>query len=329
MIYEFALEPDLVALWHDRKEYLFFDEKFGMRSRRIVSAYPKKWKKLVWESFNNGPAAGDQNAQMRMTELLQFLWQNAVRRPSTFPEIAVWLERAEAEHSARPLHAILATKNPREQAFVITTNALIEKGHTLWNIPDISPTPRNAYEIAKAVSPLMRLSRHAILIDPFFDPNKKRFRTTLKAILSTCNESLCGKASVQIELHTSIDRFFQNWEKGKKRDPSEETRVFENIATDFRKRLPHLIPEGINLKMVIWKQRENGEKLHNRYLLTDLLGVMLGTGSDEAENPSAKESDDIVLLEEGQYSTRYGQYSENSSAFDQVGQPFFLVHDGA
>ena len=78
MIYEFALEPDLVARWHDRKEYLFFDEKFGLRTRRIVSAYPKKWKKMVWEIFEAGPAADDQNEKMRMTELIKFLWQNAV-----------------------------------------------------------------------------------------------------------------------------------------------------------------------------------------------------------------------------------------------------------
>ena len=41
MIYEFALEPELVARWHDRNEYLFFDEKFGLRARRVVAAYPR------------------------------------------------------------------------------------------------------------------------------------------------------------------------------------------------------------------------------------------------------------------------------------------------
>ena len=92
MIYEFALEPALVARWHDRKVYQFFDEKFGIRVGRLVSAYPKKWKKLVWEAFSAGQANGDQNAQMRMTELIQFLWQNSVRRKSSFPEIEDWLE---------------------------------------------------------------------------------------------------------------------------------------------------------------------------------------------------------------------------------------------
>jgi len=69
---------------------------------------------------------------MRMTELIQFLWQNAVKRPSSFPEITVWLERAEAEHAERPFRAIIATNNPRNRSFVIPAKDLIENGHKKW-----------------------------------------------------------------------------------------------------------------------------------------------------------------------------------------------------
>ena len=324
MIYEFALEPALVARWHDRKEYSFFDEKFGIRFRRVISGYPKNWKKLVWQAFSESSAAGDQNAQVRMTALIQFLWENAVRRYSTFPEIPEWLEKAEAEHNERPFHAIVATENPREQDFVITAQGLVESSHELWNIPGTSPTPRSAEEIAKVISPLTRLCRHAILIDPYFDPKKRRFRQTLSAILSTCNDNVCSLENIQVELHTSIDRFFQRWERGDNRDLNEESRVYDNFALECRNRLPELVPTGIQLKVVVWKQKAGGENLHNRYLLTNLFGVMFGTGSDEADNPDGVESDDIVLLEEGQYMTRYQQYSGTPPAFDIVGQPFVI-----
>ena len=49
MVYEFALEPELVATWHDRKEYLFFEEKFGLRTGGIVSSYPRKMEKTCLE----------------------------------------------------------------------------------------------------------------------------------------------------------------------------------------------------------------------------------------------------------------------------------------
>ncbi len=326
MIYEFALEPELVARWHDRAEYLFFDEKFCLRSRRIVSAYPKKsWRLLVWDAFNRGPAAANQNAQMRMTELIQYLWQNSVRRHSTFPEIAVWLERAEAEHGQRPFRAIIATSNPRRRPFVVTAQRLIADGHDLWNIPDNPPTLRTAQEMASAVSPLIRLSRHAILIDPYFDPNKQRFRKTLEAVLAICNENVCGLEGIQVELYTSIDRCFKSWERYDDRDPADEELEYNKLVAACQNQLPDLIPASISLKVVIWKQKENGEKLHNRYLLTNLVGVMFGTGSDEADDPDSSESDDIVLLEEGQHATRYRQYSGNHPAFDQVGQPFEIT----
>jgi len=324
MIYEFALEPELVARWHDRKEYGFFDEKFGIRFRRVISGYPKNWKKLVWQAFSESPAADNQNAQMRMTELIQILWQNAVRRYSTFSEIPKWLEKAEAEHEQRPFHAIVATENPREQNYVITAQGLVESGHELWNIPGTSPTPRTAEEIARTISPLTKLCSHAVLIDPYFDPTKHRFRQTLSAILATCNDNVCGIENIQIELHTSIDRFFQNWERDNNRDPSEESRVYNNFVLECQNRLPELIPADIQLKVVVWKQKVGGENLHNRYLLTNLFGVMFGTGSDEAGNPNDQETDDIVLLEEVQYTIRFQQYTGNPPAFDIVGQPFII-----
>ncbi|UCF89804.1 MAG: hypothetical protein JSW39_16015 [Desulfobacterales bacterium] len=320
MIYEFALEPALVARWHDRNRYLFFDEKFGLRARRVVAAYPRNWKRLVWEAFGKSPAAGDQNAQMRMTELIQHLSQNSVRRPSTFPEIPSWLARAEAEHSERPFRAIIATINPRNRSFVITDRELVETGHALWNIPDGYPTPRNAAEIANAVLPLMQLCRHAVIIEPYFDPGKQRFRRTLAAILATCGKNVCGLKTVQVELHTSIDRFFEDWERGEFRDLNEETKVYQYYASECRSRIPSLVPKGVEFRVIVWKRRTDGEKLHNRYLLTNIYGVIFGTGSDESENPDSKESDDIVLLEEGQYLMRYKQYTGTPPAFDRVGE---------
>ena len=55
MIYEFALEPELAARWHDRREYFSFEGKFGMKTGRFISAYPKKWKKMVYDVFMNSP----------------------------------------------------------------------------------------------------------------------------------------------------------------------------------------------------------------------------------------------------------------------------------
>ncbi len=324
MIYEFALEPDLVARWHDRKEYLFFDEKFGIRYRRVISGYPKNWKRLVWQAFSESPSADNQNAQTRMTELIQILWQNAVRRYNTFPEIPEWLEKTEAEHNERPFHAIVATENPRERDFVILAKKLANEGHELWKIPERNPTRRTADSIAAEVSQLVRLCRRAVIIDPYFDPSKLRFRQTFSAILSKYSENVCGPDQIQVEWHTSIDRCFRNWERGEERDPEDEMLEYQKLVSTCQRKLPEWSPSGMQLTVVVWTQKEGGEKLHNRYLLTDVCGVLFGTGSDEAENTDSDESDDIILLEEGQYMTRYQQYLGTPPAFNIVGQPFII-----
>ena len=77
--------------------------------------------------------------------------------------------------------------------------------------------------------------------------------------------------------------------------------------------------------MIVWKRKADGEKLHNRYLLTNIAGALFGTGSDESDNPHAEESDDIILLEDGQYLLRYNQYTSTSPAFDRVGEPIAIA----
>lgn len=325
MLYEFALEPNLVASWHDRKQYLFFDEKFGIRSRRVVSLYPaKNWRRLVWDAFWSLPARDNPIAQMRITELVKHFWENSVRRLSTFPEISDWLERAEAEHTRLPFHAIIARANPRMKEYVISASSLMEHGHALWKIPFAYPTARTAEKIAGAVAPFFRLCRQVVLIDPYFDPNKQRFRQTFEAILSRCSENVCGLEGMTIELHTSIEHIFKNWEHGDSRETA-ETRVYEKFVENCREKLRDLVPAGFEINISVWREKEKGQKLHNRYLLTDICGVMFGTGSDASDDPEAEESDDIVLLDEGQYQARIRQYTGSPPAFHLVGKPFVIV----
>lgn len=132
MIYEFALDPELVATWHERKEYLFFDEKFGLNTGRIISGYPSsKWKKLVWQAFDSSSHGNNENARMRLGALIDALWENTAKRKSTFSKIPIWLERAEAEHNERPFRAIIAAENPREHPHVLKSDDLVSKGYEL------------------------------------------------------------------------------------------------------------------------------------------------------------------------------------------------------
>jgi hypothetical protein len=97
---------------------------------------------------------------------------------------------------------------------------------------------------------------------------------------------------------------------------SEKSRLafFEQEAAKMATRLP----TGICVEFSRWRQRTGGEKLHNRYILTDLGGVSLGVGLDAGE---AGETDDLLLLPRAQYENRWSQYVSNNGAFERVYTP--------
>ena len=325
MISEFALEPELVATWHDRKKFLFFEEKFGLQTRRIVSAFPKKWKRLVWKAFDEGSHGQDQNARKRFDALLSLLSENMVKRASVFPEIKVWLERAEAEHAVRPFHAIVATQNPRNHEQIIMADELIEKGHNLWQMTDNSAVRRTAAELVTAVAPVLRVCRQIIFIDPYFDPTKSRFIKPMDGFLKKIWNNRYGAAKPQVELHTSVDRYFREYERGAERDIKEDRRVCDNLKQNIQSRLPLIIPRGKKMRIFIWKQRELGEKLHNRYILTEVCGVFFGIGLDKADDLETREIDSVTLISPSDLALRWKEYKGSPAAFDSAVEPFELT----
>ena len=110
MIHEYALEPELVATWTDPSDCRYFKESFGLGQGRVVSRYPKRWKRLVWDAF----CGNNDLAQKRLEELLVHLSERMVRRSNIQWDAnsTSWLENAEREHERYPFHAILAQKQP-------------------------------------------------------------------------------------------------------------------------------------------------------------------------------------------------------------------------
>jgi hypothetical protein len=323
MICEFALEPELVATWHDRKEYLFFDEKFGLQTGRIVSAYPKKWKTLVWQAFEKSPYGQDQNAQMKLEALLQHLTQNMVKRQSTFSEIPVWLVRAETEHEDRPFHAIVARENPREKEDVISAEKLVSDGrHSRWKVKTHPPVARKAPELVAAIAPILRLYQHIVFLDPHFDPNTQRFIKPMAAFFQEIWTNRRGVEDPRVEIHTGIDRFFRNYEREQDNYSDEERRVCDNLIKDMHTQLPKIIPTGKKIFIVIWKKRQHGQGFHNRYILTESCGVGFGNGIDQNDDPESKDKDDLYLMDSDKYKERWKEFMGNPPQFDQVTQSF-------
>lgn len=303
MIHEYALEPELVASWHDPLKFRFFVEQFGFGTGRVVSRYPKKWRNLVWDAFNttSGNTASPV-ARTRMTKLLKQLTKPEVKRlERVWDEARDWLANAEMEHERRPFHAILAHDNPRAYANVMREADILDDTAADWDAPHTRVVERTAEEMATCVAPMVRCATKILFVDPHFRATEERFRKPLSAFLRIVD---ARASEITLELHTADRADKPSW-------------------TEFRRecedKLPPVLPAGMPLSVYRWKEREGGEKLHNRYILTDIGGVQFGAGLDEGEPGT---TDDIARLSADTFRKRFEDYAGPNFAFDRDGEPF-------
>ena len=311
MIFEYALEPELAASWHDFDNARYFKEKFGVGCGRLVSRYPKDWKARVWQAFDRSGLPRDsveyQNGKKHLEALLTVLTRKMVVRGSSF-DGDQWLANAEKEHERVPFHAILAQANPRKNPAVVLGQRIDEGSEPRWKAPSSYPALRDAHQLGRLVAPILRCASTVTFVDPNFRPEWK-FCKPLGAFLAAMLKERPGPLPQRVELQVDQDKY----KYGRK---------------DFRERcqkeLPGFVPLRISLRIVRWKQRLGGQELHNRYILTDIGGVSFGHGLDESYS---RDSTDIVSrLEEEAYWRCWGQYASDRPAFDCEEPP--LVIDG-
>jgi hypothetical protein len=139
------------------------------------------------------------------------------------------------------------------------------------------------------------------LIDPHFGPENPKHRKVLEALMDVLAEQALTPEIVRVHC--------------KKKSP---LAFFEQEAAKMAARLP----TGCTIEFMRWGQKRGGEKLHNRYVLTDLGGVMIGVGLDAGEEG---ETDDLLLLPLAQYERRWFQYASSDGAFERADSPGKVV----
>lgn len=295
MIHEYALEPELVATWANRQDCRYFREKFGPGQPRIVSRYPKRWKRLVWDAFRS---ENDIEKKL-MEELLARMSERMVRRRNCVWESeSTWLGNAQREHERAPFRAILARANPTDHASTLIAEGLGDST-PLWAAPRGVTIARSASEMAAVVAAMLRIAEIVIFVDPYFRPGRVENRRPLGAFLRAVVDGRAVEGPPRVEVHTSLDR-----------EGAPEVDFFHNECLE---RLPGCIPGGMRLAILRLSQRSGGERLHNRYILTEVGGVVFSAGLDDGADG---ETDDVTLMDRAQYELRWSQHATNAMAFE-------------
>jgi hypothetical protein len=139
--------------------------------------------------------------------------------------------------------------------------------------------------------------REVHLIDPHFGPENPRHRKLLEALTNVLADREVWPEIIRVNCSAKSRLQF-----------------FEDESTKMANRLP----VGATVEFVRWKEKAGSERLHNRYILTDIGGVMLGVGLDAG---ATGETDDLFLLTRTQYDLRWSQYIAADGTFDCVDRP--------
>lgn len=296
MIHAFALEPQVVATWARRDEFRFIHDKFGLGTQRVLLELPgfTDWKNAVYAAA--GELELSENDWKRLEEVFRIFAEHRCRRPAAvYTDVVTWLENAEREYARRSYRAIVAAENPRGHGAVIVGDDLGQPKAKLWACDLGATSARSPAQLATTLSAMLSNCRELHLVDPHFGPENARHRTVLEALVGVLGSH--GLMPDVIRVHSSA---------------KSDLGFFEQAATNMASRLP----SGCSIEFVRWKTKR--EKLHNRYVLTDLGGVSLGVGIDAGESG---ETDDLLLLPRAQYEHRWSQYVIDDGAFERVDTP--------
>lgn len=286
---EYALEPAALASW---EQVRFFLSHMGPWAGRFIARYPKKWKKMVYDSLRC-PDVERSRIEERLRGLDERVFTD--RAGARYDGALPWLENALREHARDPFHAIIAAGATSDAIDA----AEISDVHPAWRHERDRLVARTSAAYGQSLGPLLARSRRVVVIDPYFRADQTAKREPL---IEFCMALAAGAV---VEVHTSTLHVADHFSR--------------SVA---QQHLPARLPAGLTLTLHVWQQRAGGERLHNRYVLTDRGGVRFG---DSIETGGQGEHDLLSLLEEASRAALWSQYVDPAAAFDRVGTVLTIV----
>ena len=297
MFYEYALDPAVLA---EQQHARFFLDAFGPWKGRFLADYPKDWYRQVSDTIPKEHPS--RKYVLTRIEEAQKRRIFSMRPGSQYNSDDSWIVNAETEHMRENFHAIIAQCEATKPHLLHC--ATVDESHPRWKVEQGVLLSRNASAFAHALRLLLVNSNAIVLIDPFFNPDEPDKVQPLVEF----SKLIKGK-SVQIDIHCSKKIF-------------RHTAELRSIAES---RLCTALPTGQVVRIFIRSERRDGDRVHNRYLLTDICGVQFGDGI-ESDRPRHK--DRVSILEESSRLELWRQYVTPGREFEQNGPPVLITGKG-
>lgn len=295
MIYEFAVDPVAMNNWQN---FRYLNDNFGVEHGRLISRFPGKWTKMVHAACNDNYHCGKISTMQlhSIVDRLKNINHKLVRFNRAYNSEKEWLENAEEQHSISEFRAIISINNPNGQPYILNAYD-IDEANDLWNVPREEVVRRKANELAACAKMLLMASKEIIFVDPHFNPTQSQFTKTFSHFIDFAFEN---KRPQRLELHVKYDR----------------SKSFEVWKNNCQNKLPQIVPKGYILKVMRWTERNEGDRQHPRYVLTEIGGIRYDYGLGEWYGESEGKTTDVSLLAQNVYKLRWNDYQNDTTTFE-------------
>ena len=165
------------------------------------------------------------------------------------------------------------------------------------------PICRKVEDLTSHLVPLIDQSKEILFVDPYFRGDNSNYLKPIKKFLEIIHRNPKNIKRTKISFHHnngSIDSRFSP----------------VDIIYKWKEKLIPIVPPDIKLELFIWENR----KMHNRYVMTEIMGVQYGHGLGEGGD-SLNNEDEITPLDKETYRERREKFNDPSLT------PYLVIND--
>jgi hypothetical protein len=262
----------------------------------------------LWKTKFDGHLTGHPDylaASNFLSALLAFMTTQMVRRNWQAQDGRSWIDQVLAADTREPFHAILAATPIAEHARVITETVVNQLHDTRWYLPTVKPVAKTADDLAAVLETMLRGATRIVVVDPYFNPRDESYRAVLTALLTrTAQLRDTGRTLPSVDLITGVSE--GRPDRGAVSVEAQAKNEAHNRCEWASQYLRSCIPRGMRLTFKCVANLSDGDRLHNRFVLTDFAGTSLPYGTQAL---GANVFDDISPLFKGQYEQRWRQFT--------------------
>jgi len=307
MINEYFIEPTVLYSLIESPEYrTLFLAEFGIGTPRFLSSFPyEKKSKLKSSLMRNMPDRLQGKARIIATESIIQLCQNVIKREPAgqLKDLDIdWIGKAQIEDNKLPPDLVITIDDFPEKPHWLGQKDLLPL-KSLWDHKTQLTVKRNANDLSSAVSKLLRYSNEIRICDRFL--YKANGIKSLQEFFIQLKSNRLNDDNVQLTLM---------FDHSKSNVPYVQDKITESLSSldlDF----------NVNIEIMALTDKDGGEWLHHRYVITELGSISFLGGMDEGK---VGQTDTLHLSDVDGYIDVKAKYW-NAEAFEIIDRSSFQL----